>query len=107
MRWKQKNGQWEYAVVISTLTAKEVILETSQAPEAVFDHTTVVLAYVHMYDDRGGGVETAFKDDKQGLGLTKRSKKRFAAQQMVVLFGTLAHNLIVWAVVGWPPRNRR
>ena len=32
-----------------------------------------------------------------GLGLTKRSKKRFAAQQMVVLLGTLAHNVIVWA----------
>ncbi len=55
------------------------------------------VAYVHFYDDRGGGVETAFKDDKQGLGLTKRSKKRFAAQQIVVLLGTLAHNLIVWA----------
>ncbi len=95
MRWKQPNGQWEYAVVISTLTAKEVILETGQALEAVLDHVAVTLAYVHFYDDRWGGVETAFKDDKQGLGLTKRSKKRFAAQQIVVLLGTLAHNLIV------------
>jgi hypothetical protein len=36
--------------------------------------------YVRFYDARGGGVETSFKDDKQGLGLTKRSKKRFSAQ---------------------------
>lgn len=57
----------------------------------------MVLAYVHYYDDRGGGVETSFRDDKQGLGLTKRSKKRFAAQQMVVLLGALAHNVIVWS----------
>lgn len=100
VRWTQKDGQWEYAVVISTLTAKEVVRETGQALDMVLDHTAVTLAYVHFYDDRGGGIETAFKEDKQGLGLTTRSKKRFAAQQMVVLLGTLAHNLIVWAR-GW------
>ncbi len=44
VRWKQPNGQWEYAVVISTLTAKEVILETGQALEAVLDHVAVTLA---------------------------------------------------------------
>ena len=40
------------------------------------------------------------RDDKQGLGLTKRNKKRFAAQQLLTLLGTLAHNVIVW-VRGW------
>jgi len=97
VRWMQKNGQWEYAVVISTLLPQDVIAETGQPPEALLDHSAVLLAYVRCYDDRGGGVELAFKDDKQGLGLTKRSKKRFAAQQMVVLLGALAHNVIVWA----------
>jgi hypothetical protein len=56
-----------------------------------------VLAYVSLYDQRGGGVETAFKEDKQGLGITKRSKKRFAAQQVVALLGALAHNVLTWA----------
>ena len=42
-------------------------------------------------------METAFKEDKQGLGMTKRSKKRFAAQQVVVLLGALAHNVLTWA----------
>jgi len=42
-------------------------------------------------------VETSFKEDKQGLGLTKRTKKRFAAHQMVLALGTLAHNVLVWA----------
>lgn len=97
VRWKLKNGQWEYAVVISTLLPQEVVAEVGLPPETVFDHQGVLLAYVRFYDDRGGGVETSFKDDKQGLGLTKRSKKRFAAQQMVVLLGALAHNVTVWA----------
>jgi hypothetical protein len=97
VRWKLANGQWEYAVVISTLSAQDVVAETGQPPETIVDHTAVLLGYVRLYDERGGGVETSFKDDKQGLGLTKRNKKRFAAQQLVVLLGALAHNVIVWA----------
>lgn len=97
VRWKQKNGQWEYAVIITTLLAADVIAETNQPREQVLDHQAVLLAYVQCYDMRGGGVETSFKDDKQGIGLTKRSKKRFAAQQMLSLLGSLAHNVIVWA----------
>lgn len=96
VRWQRKDGQWEYAVVLSTLTAREVLAETGRPPEEVLDHRAVTLAYVRFYDARGGGVETAFKDDKQGLGLTKRGKKRFAAQQMVALLGALAHNVLVW-----------
>jgi hypothetical protein len=60
----------------------------------------VLLAYVRFYDQRGSGVETSFKGDKQGLGFGKRSKKRFEAQQMVMLLSSLAHNVIVWAQ-GW------
>jgi hypothetical protein len=29
---------------------------------------------ISFYDARGGGVEIAINDDKQGLGLTKRNK---------------------------------
>ncbi len=97
VRWQRKDGQWEYAVVISTLTARDVLEETGRPLEEVLDHRAVTLAYVRFYDARGGGVETAFKDDKQGLGLTKRSKQRFEAQQIVVLLGALAHNVLVWA----------
>ena len=97
VRWQRKDGQWEYAVVISTLTARDVIEETGRPLEEVLDHRAVTLAYVRFCDARGGGIETAFKDDKQGPGLTKRSKKRFPAQQMVALLGTLAHNVLAWA----------
>jgi hypothetical protein len=71
------------------------------------DAAAQVLAYVYAYDARGGGVETSFKGDKQGLGLTKRSKKRFCAQQITTLLGSLAHNVIVWArgwLVDYQPR---
>jgi hypothetical protein len=61
------------------------------------DPAAVLLAYVTLYDQRGGGIETSFKGDKQGLGLTKRNKKRFEAQHMLVLLGSLAHNVVVWA----------
>jgi Transposase DDE domain group 1 len=97
VRWQTKAHVWEYAVVISTLLPGTVLQETGRPLEEVLDHQAVTLAYVRFYDDRGGGVETAIKDDKQGLGLTKRNKKRFAAQQMLVLLGMLAHNVIVWA----------
>jgi hypothetical protein len=110
VRWRKKNGQWEYAVVISTLTAREVIEELRQPREQVLDHQAVTLGYIRFYDERGGGVETAFKDDKQGVGLTKRSKKRLAAQQMLVLLGSLAHNVIVWArewLAAHEPKVRR
>ena len=110
VRWTQKNDQWEYAVVISTLCPQAVIAETSQPSAQSYDPQALLLAYVQCYDARGGGVETSFKDDKQGLGMTKRNKKRFAAQQMLMLLGSLAHNVIVWAR-GWlsaqEPKLRR
>ena len=49
-----------------------------------------------VYDLRGGGCETEFKADKQGLGINKRNKKKFTAQQMLVLLADLAHNLCIW-----------
>lgn len=97
VRWKNKKGDWEYAVVLSTLLPRVVVQESGRPLEDVLDQQAVALAYVRFYDDRGGGVETSFKEDKQGLGLTKRNKKRFEAQQMVVLLGSLAHNVLVWA----------
>ena len=97
VRWTTPKGQKDYAVVISTLTPHTLMAELGEPVEKVLNHNAVLLAYVRYYDERGGGVETSFKDDKQGLGLLKRSKKRFAAQQMVVMLGRVAHNVIVWA----------
>lgn len=48
----------------------------------------VLIAALHFYDLRGGGLETQNKSDKQGLGLSHRNKHRFTAQEMLVLIGT-------------------
>ena len=70
---------------------------TGQPLSLLDDLAAVLLASVTFYDQRGGRVETSFKSDKQGLGMSKRSKKRFEAQQMLMLLGSLAHTVILWA----------
>lgn len=97
VRCRQRSGQWAIGVLVSALSAHDVLLLTGQPLSALADPVAVLAAYVAFYDQRGGGIETSFKGDKQDLGLTKRNKKRLAAQQMVMLLGTLAHNVIVWA----------
>src|SRR3989441_1364539 len=97
VRCRKANGQWGIGVLISTLCPTEVLglTQPEAAPDA--DPATVLLAYVYLYDQRGGGVETSFKGDSQGLGSTTRNKKRFEAQQMLMLLGSLAHNVVIWA----------
>lgn len=72
-------------------------LLAEQAAQAVTDLPDPALfAIVYAYDQRSGGVETQLKASKQGLGLTKRNKHSFPAQEMLVLLAQLAHNLILW-----------
>ncbi len=97
VRCRKSNGQWGVGILLSTLDATSVLTLTQASARSQADPAAVLLAYVYLYDQRGGGVETSFKGDHQGLGSTKRSKKRFEAQQMVMLLGTLAHNVVIWA----------
>lgn len=97
VRCRQQNGQWATGVLISAVEALDVLRLTGHSVSLITDPVAVLLAYVSFYDQRGGGIETSFKGDKQGLGMTTRSKKRFEAQQMLMLLGSLAHNVIVWA----------
>jgi hypothetical protein len=46
--------------------------ETTDASVHPVTRIAVRLAYVTCYDQRGGGVETSFKGDKQGLGIGNR-----------------------------------
>jgi hypothetical protein len=97
VRCRKKNGQWGLGVILSTLSSQEVLKLTEQPEACIQDPTAVLLAYVRFYDQRGGGVETEIKEDKQGLGTTKRNKKRFHAQHMLIQLEALAHNVLVWA----------
>jgi len=97
VRCRKANGQWGIGVLISTLATSEVLALTQVPTDFDPDPAAVMLAYVSLYDQRGGGVETSFKGDKQGLGIGKRSKRRFEAQQMVMLLGSLTHNVVEWS----------
>lgn len=96
LRWRKKNGQRCTAMLLSTLKPEDVFALLGKRARRTPDPQTVLSAYVQLYDERGGAVEIEIKESKQGLGITKRNKKRFAAQAMVMLLGQLAHNLVVW-----------
>ncbi len=97
VRCRKQDGQWVVGVLISNVSAADVLHLTGQSPSQPADAQAVLWASVTFYDQRGGGIETSLKGDKGGLGLTRRNKKRFEAQQMLMLLGSLAHNTIVWA----------
>jgi Transposase DDE domain group 1 len=97
VRCRRIDGTFAYGVLICSLSVEQVLSMLGWPAAQAADPIAHLLAYVTFYDQRGGGIETAFKGDKQGLGLTKRNKKRFEAQYVLVLLGTLAHNVVVWA----------
>ena len=97
VRCRKQDGQWAVGVLISTLTDVQVLGLTGHPQGQLADPEAVLWASVAFYDQRGGGIETSLKTDKQGLGLTRRNKKRFEAQQMLALLGSLTHNTVVWA----------
>lgn len=65
-------------------------MQESDSPE------DLLTAIVDAYNLRGGGVETANKGSKQGLGLASRNNRRFVAQEVLVLLSQLACNLTMW-----------
>jgi hypothetical protein len=97
VRCRKANGQWGLGVIVSSLSNAELIQMLGWESAAQYDSQKVLLGLVYFYDQRGGGIETEIKQDKQGLGLGTRNKKRFEGQQMLVLLGTLAHNVLVWS----------
>ena len=97
MKWRKKNGQVCYHTLLSTLGAEEVLALLGWPKELAANEEQMLVAYSQLYDARGGGVEIEIKESKQGIGIAKRNKKRYHAQAMVMLLGTLAHNVVVWA----------
>lgn len=96
VRFKTTKGNWRYAVLLFAGLKHKDILTLMQEP-LLTDEATIMRAYAHFYDQRGGGIESSFGQDKGGLGITKRNKKRFEAQRLVMLLGTLAHNVLIWS----------
>jgi len=96
IRNRKRNGHWTYHVVAFTLTDEQLFWLAHQPLRGQPTPQQLLFAALHAYDLRSGAVETSNKGSKQGLGLTKRNKRRFVAQHMLVLLAQLAYNLITW-----------
>jgi Transposase DDE domain group 1 len=96
LRKQKADGSWSYHVLIFTLNDSLLFRLCERVMPANPQPSDILLAALHAYDRRGGGIETQNKADKQGLGLARRNKHRFAAQEMLVLLAQLAHNLVIW-----------
>ena len=77
---KAPNTGYEYGALVTTLSESESSLQE----------------VVDWYDERGGGIETDFRSDRQGLGIAKRHKHDMAAQQMLIHLAERAHNCLIW-----------
>lgn len=75
---KHPSGAWAYGILVTTL------------------HHLPADDLVTLYDERGGGIESDFRSDRQGLGLATRRKHRLAAQYLLLLLAERAHNVLVW-----------
>jgi hypothetical protein len=97
VRWPdKKKGGWHYCVLVFNLT-NELIYELAHLPiPENYTELELISAILDAYDMRGGGVETSYKNSKQGIGLHKRNKKSFHAQEMLVLLAQLAYNITGW-----------
>ncbi len=90
IRSQDEQGQYRYRVLVFNLEDELLNgLDGSVGQAGQW-------AAMQAYDRRGGGVETSNKNSKGGLGLTKRNKKKWAAQEMLVLLAELAYNLLSW-----------
>ena len=75
---KKKGAGYKYSVLVTTHMNADIQTTSTD------------------YDGRSGVPESAFAQDNQGLGMRKRRKRSFVAQEMLTLLNQLAHNLIRW-----------
>lgn len=93
---KHQECVWHYQVLVTTLTDPMLFELLGQPLPDPLEPARVLQAIAHVYDLRDGALETAHRNDKQGLGLSHRNKRSFAAQEIVTLLAQLAHNFTVW-----------
>ena len=105
VRCRQQDGQWAVGVLISNVAAADMLELTGHSPSQIADREAVLWASVAFYDQRGGGIETSLKGDKQGLGMTRRNKKRGSrsANAHVVGQSGSQYDRLVSSLVGGSP----
>jgi hypothetical protein len=96
-RGKDTKGAWWYGVNVTTLLPHQARAAAGALPKGLSSRREELVAYARAYDLRGGAIEIENKQDKQGLGIRRRQKKRFAAARMVTALNALAHNVLIWS----------
>lgn len=96
VRTPKSDGKWAYCMIVTTLSDAMLFRLANRALPDAPSPQEQALATLHAYDQRGGGLETQNRGDKQGLYLAHRNKRKFVAQEMLVLLAQLAHNFVIW-----------
>ena len=96
VRWPKPKGGWHYCVLVFNLSNAMIFALAGRTMTGSATDPEFLSAAMKAYNLRSGGVETSFKNSKQGLGLSKRNKKSFHAQRMLVLLAQLAYNITSW-----------
>jgi hypothetical protein len=97
LRSRDARGQWAYGIVVTTIEAAEARRIAGALPNGLSAARREALSYARAYDKRAGAIEIENKQDKMGLGIVKRQKRKLAAARMVTALDALAHNVLVWA----------
>jgi hypothetical protein len=102
IRTRDTKGKFKHRVLVTTLSNEQLgacfKLNISPNPNTLKPDASENSPWflLYAYDLRGGGIETQNRCDQQGLGLAHRNKRRFVAQEMLVLLAQLAHNVLIW-----------
>jgi hypothetical protein len=81
---------------VVTLTDEMLFHLCGRAMPESSEPAAILLAALHAYDLRSGGIETQNRGEKQGFGLSHRNKHLFEAQETLILLAQIAHNIVTW-----------
>ena len=97
VRTLKANGKWQESLIVTSLPASALFrlagLHLCKRPT----DKQLLWAIVYAYDKRSGGIETSFRQSKEGLHIHRRNKRGFIAQEMLLLLAQLAQNVLIWA----------
>jgi hypothetical protein len=103
VRGKDKKGVWRHTIDVTTLLPHQAKTIAGELPKGLSPTRADALAVAYAYDKRGGAIEIENKQDKSGLGIGRRQKKRANAQHVLTTLNAIAHNALVWCR-GWMAR---
>ena len=88
LRRRKKRGGWKYAILLSTLSPRDIIALMNLPVDRVNNTQAVALAYAKLYDKRGGSVEVEIKEGKQGLGINRNQKRNLRHSRWSCCWGS-------------------